>query len=79
VTMRASPSRSIGSSGMHSHRTKRCVICLDARSCVLLSPCGHQVLCEGCWAAVAARAAATAAECPYCRRTVHSAHVMPPS
>jgi hypothetical protein len=63
--------------GMHPHRTKRCVVCLDAHSCVLLRPCGHEVLCEGCWAAVAARAARVP-ECPYCRRVVHSALVLHP-
>jgi hypothetical protein len=68
----SSPSQSTDSAT--SRRTKRCVVCMDARSCVLLRPCGHQVLCEGCWTAVSGRAAAP--ECPYCRGEVHSTEVL---
>jgi hypothetical protein len=44
-----------------------CVVCMDARPCVVLFPCKHSVLCQDCWQLLQRR---PAAECPMCRSTV---------
>ena len=44
-------------------RCLECCVCLDARVCVLLMPCGHR-LCQGC--------ASSVSVCPQCQKTVNS-------
>ena len=39
-----------------------CVICMDAPKCVVLMPCKHYCLCEGCSGLVQ--------QCPVCRRKI---------
>lgn len=37
-----------------------CVICLDAKRCIVFSPCGHLCLCEEC--------ARPMKQCPMCQQ-----------
>jgi hypothetical protein len=45
---------------------KECVVCMEARSCVVQLPCGHLCCCEACTELLVSRAP----ECPMCRSQV---------
>ncbi|CEL95522.1 unnamed protein product [Vitrella brassicaformis CCMP3155] len=42
---------------------QKCVVCLDERATIVLSPCRHMCLCDKCWRKYRKR------ECPMCRKT----------
>jgi hypothetical protein len=49
-------------------KPKLCVVCMDAPCDVLLTACGHFILCDGCAASLLARKA----PCPTCRTPVRA-------
>jgi hypothetical protein len=55
-------------------RIKECVVCLDARSCVLSLPCLHIVMCEACSQLLTGRGQL---ECPLDRSLTAARVVLP--
>jgi E3 ubiquitin-protein ligase XIAP/baculoviral IAP repeat-containing protein 7/8 len=52
---------------------KQCVVCLDADACVLLKPCGHMCLCQGCgsgYNSSSSSSSSSSSVCPLCQAPV---------
>ena len=56
----------------HSDLDTECVVCCEVERSVVLLPCAHLVLCEGCWQLLQDR---SAVDCPICRAVVEE-HIL---
>lgn len=52
--------------------TSECILCMDAERCVVLRPCRHLCLCEGCAKAVMG----CDRRCPLCRKEIEDVQVV---
>lgn len=48
----------------------QCVVCLDKPGCMVLLPCAHGGVCEGCVTRIAQNRAFGGAHCPHCRSNI---------
>merc|ERR1712135_226251 len=53
-----------------------CVVCLDAIGSVVLLPCAHGGICEGCATTIAQDQSRGGAHCPHCRTTIDTLVVL---
>ena len=51
---------------------RECIICLSERRTILLQPCKHLVLCEGCSKEFTLHLFMNTSKCPLCREKIHS-------
>ena len=63
-TMKLAPSRTVGSSMFMGRLGRLCGICMHNDIDIIIRPCGHEVICQKCYAQLASPV------CPLCRATV---------